>query len=155
MIGPEPAARASLAAVIRHDLAAIERMQESLPVLAPEAGYAASAGVAYALHNIYCALENSFDQISRTFENHVVETDRWHRELMLKMFLDIPGVRPRVLPDNVRLALNELRSFRHVFRHSYDFKLDAKKLNHLVDQWRLEGQAVIEALSRFAAWLNA
>ncbi len=154
MIGPEPGARASLAALIQHDIAAIQRVQESLQLLGPEAAYAASAGVAYALHNLYCALENSFDQISRTFENHVVETDRWHRELMLKMFLEIPGVRPRVLPDNVRGMLSDLRSFRHVFRHSYDFKLEPRKLNHLVDLWRQEGKAVLEALAQFADWLT-
>jgi hypothetical protein len=155
MTGPDAAARASLAAIIRHDLGAIRQMQASLEPLAAEAGYAACAGVAYALHNLYCAIENSFDQISRTFENHVVERDRWHRELMLKMFLEIPGVRPCVLPEVLRPWLNELRSFRHVFRHSYDFELDPQKLNHLVESWRQSGPALLEALSQFALWLTA
>lgn len=91
MARPEPAARASLAAVIRRDLEAIRRLQPLLERLAPNAAYPACAAVAYALHNFYNALENSFDQISRTFENHIVDPVRWHRELMVKMFVEIPG----------------------------------------------------------------
>jgi len=148
------AARASLAAVIQRDIDAIVRIEAALQELGPDAGYAQCAGIAYALHNLYCALENSFEQISRSFENHVVDRDQWHRELMLKMLLEIPGVRPSVLPGHLRPLLNELRSFRHVFRHSYDFQLDPKQLNALLAAWRSGGQAVLEALRQFAAWLR-
>jgi hypothetical protein len=69
------------------------------------------------------------------------------------MFLEIPGVRPGVLPEAVRPMLNDLRSFRHIFRHSYDFQLDARKLNGLVESWRAQGPEVLDGLSRFAASL--
>ena len=138
MNGPEPAGRAALAAVIEHDLEAITRLASVLQALPADADYPGCAGAAYALHNLYNALENSFEQISRTFENHVVDRDQWHRELMLKMFLAIPGVRPQVLPDSARPILNELRGFRHVFRHSYDFKLDPVRLNALTERSRAE-----------------
>lgn len=154
MNGPDFAARASLAAVIEHDLDAIRRMELAVVELEPDAEFSQCAGVAYALHNLYSALENSFDQISRTFENHVVDREQWHRELMVKMFLDIPGVRPAVLPAELRLPLNELRSFRHVFRHSYDFRLDPQRLTALVQTWRAQGPAVVRALGAFAAWLR-
>jgi hypothetical protein len=109
--------------------------------------------VAYALHNTYNALENSFDQISRTFENHIVDPVRWHRELMVKMFVEIPDVRPSVLPEAAQPMLNDLRGFRHIFRHGYDFQLDASKLNRLVECWQAEESVVLDGLSRFAAWL--
>jgi hypothetical protein len=123
MKGPEASARAALAAVVRKDIAAVERLTSGLHILSSDAPYSETAGAGYALHNIYGALENSFDQISRTFENHVVDTSRWHRELMLKMFLAIPGLRPAVVPENLQGALNDLRSFRHLFRHGYDFHI--------------------------------
>jgi hypothetical protein len=153
MARPEPAARASLSAVIRRDIDAIRRLQPLLEPLAPDAAYPACAAVAYALHNIYNALENSFDQISRTFENHIVDPVRWHRELMVKMLVEIPGVRPAVLPDATQAMLNDLRSFRHMFRHGYDFQLDASKLNDLIESWQAEGACVLDGLDRFAAWL--
>jgi hypothetical protein len=154
MNGPEPAARAALAAVVEHDLEAIERLAPALQALPADANYAACAGAAYALHNLYNALENSFEQISRTFENHVVDRDQWHRELMLKMFLAIPGVRPPVLPDSARPLLNELRSFRHLFRHSYDFQLDPVRLNALMSAWQANGHLASQGLRRFIDWLR-
>ncbi|MBM3841588.1 MAG: antitoxin [Verrucomicrobia bacterium] len=153
MSEPESAARAALAAVIQKDVATVERLTESLQALPAEASYSDAAGQGYALHNIYCALENSFDQISRTFENHVVDRSQWHRELMSKMFLAIPGVRPSVLPESLQSALNDLRSFRHLFRHGYDFQLDPVRLNALAEQWRTARPAVLAALSDFAGWL--
>lgn len=155
MKGPEPAARAALAALIQKDVAVVERLTNTLQTLRAEAGYSETAGAGYALHNIYCAVENSFDQISRTFENHVVDTSRWHRELMLKMFLAIPGLRPAVMPDELQNALNDLRSFRHLFRHGYDFQLDPVRLNRLAEDWRAAAPKVLRALSDFAGWLTA
>lgn len=64
------------------------------------------------------------------------------------------GVRPAVLPDELKPLLNELRSFRHVFRHSYEFQLDPLKLNALVAAWGRHGAAVTAALTRFAVWLR-
>lgn len=154
MKGPEASARAALAAVVRKDIAAVERLTGALQILSSDAPYSETAGTGYALHNIYGALENSCDQISRTFENHVVDTSRWHRELMLKMFLAIPGLRPAVLPENLQSPLNDLRSFRHLFRHGYDFQLDPLRLNGLVEQWSAAAPQVLSALSAFAAWLT-
>jgi len=73
---------------------------------------------------------------------------------LVKMFLDIPGVRAAVLPAELRLPLSELRSFRHVFRHSYDFRLDPQRLTALVRTWRAQGPDVARALGAFAAWLR-
>lgn len=151
---PDARARAALAAVIERDLEAIGHLSTALVDLPADAGYQPCVAVAYALHNLYCALENSFEQISRTFENHVVDREQWHRELMLKMLLDIPGVRPAVLPEALRPLLNELRSFRHLFRHSYDFQLDPQRLNNLTRAWHAGGPAVTSALRAFADWLR-
>lgn len=153
MNGPEPTARAALAAVVERDLEAMTRVETALIELPADAGYAACAGVAYALHNLYCALENSFEQISRTFENHVVDREQWHRELMLKMFLAIPNVRPAVFPESARPLLNELRSFRHMFRHSYDFQLDPARLNLLAVAWRGGRHEITASLKSFVGWL--
>lgn len=152
MKGPEPRALAALAAVIRRDLQAVSSQTRLLQPLAPGASPGELAVVGYALHNLYSALENSFEQISRTFENHVVMTGQWHRELMTKMFLEIPALRPAVLPELTRPLLNELRGFRHVFRHSYDYVLDPVKLNRIVQDWQSDGAVVTDALEAFAVW---
>jgi hypothetical protein len=103
--------------------------------------------------SLAAVIRQDLTAIARTFENHMVDTGRWHRELMLKMFLEIPGLRPAVLHETSRSLLSELRSFRHVFRHSYDYQLDVEKLNRLVEQWQQGGSEVIQALTRFVDWL--
>ena len=154
---PEAAARASLCAVLRHDLEALRRMDAELaflPALAPQIGtFRDWAAAGYLLHNLYNALENSFEQISRTFENHVVEVSRWHRELLDKMFLEIPGVRPAVLTETLRPLLHDLRGFRHLFRHSYDLQLDASRLARLADGWNSGKKELFAALQVFSDWL--
>ena len=65
------------------------------------------------------------------------------------MFLEIPKIRAAVLPAGLRGFLNDLRGFRHVFRHAYEFELDAKKLALLVRDWNQARASLMSAISRF------
>src|SRR5436305_13954916 len=116
---PEPPQIAALSAMITRDLEAIGRLEAGLTPLesalnVPQQQFRDIAAAGYVLHNIYGALENIFEQISRTFENHVTDPTQWHRELLTKMFLEIPKIRAAVLPADLRGFLNDLRGFRHV-----------------------------------------
>lgn len=155
MNGMTPEQRAGLAAVISENLEAIERLSPRIQRVATDADYDSLAGVAYALHNAYNALENVFEQTSRSFENHVVDTAQWHKELLGKMFLDIPGVRPPLLHPGLRDFLNDLRSFRHLFRHAYDFELDPSRLDAVARRWAEHEREIREALRRFTEWLTS
>jgi len=149
---PDFATVATLSAVIESDIKAVETMTHRLNGIAasldPES-FTELAGAAYLLHNIYNALENSFEQISRSFENHVNDASKWHKELLSKMFLDIPGIRPAVFVQNHRGILNELRGFRHVFRHSYDFEIDPQKLQIVIGDFLAQQEALVRALGTF------
>lgn len=153
---PDIATRATLAAVIRNDLSAIDNMADRLQAIGrtmdPDS-FTELAAAAYLLHNIYNALENSFEQVSRSFENHVKDLAQWHKELLGKMFLEIPGIRPAVVPKELHGTLNDLRGFRHVFRHSYDFEIDPKKLQLSIDGFLAKRTALLGALSCFGDWL--
>lgn len=155
---PDLATAATLSAVIENDIRAIESMTHRLRGIAasmnPEA-FTELAGAAYLLHNIYNALENTFEQISRSFENHVKDVSKWHKELLGKMFLEIRGIRPAVFPQELRGILNELRGFRHVFRHSYDFEIDPKKLQIVIEDFLAKQGNLVDALTEFKHWLLA
>jgi hypothetical protein len=75
--------------------------------------------VAYHLHNLYNAFENTFQNIAAVFENSVDEVERWHAQLLERMRLDVMPLRPAVIDDTAYDALDELRRFRHLFRHAY------------------------------------
>ena len=141
----------TLAAFIRSALAAIDRIESrvsqfNLNNLSP----AELDSLGYSLHNIYNALENCFEQISLSFENHVRDRTRWHRELLEKMFLEIKILRPAVLPEQLRSLLGELLGFRHLFRHAYELKIDEAKTIALWNRWSAENAQVKQALSLFA-----
>ena len=49
------------------------------------------------------------------------------------MLINIEGIRPALLTTECYDILNELRGFRHVFRHSYSYKLDERKIKLLIE----------------------
>lgn len=94
------------------------------------AEYVESAG--YWLHNLYCAFEDLFKLVSAFFENHIPADGAFHVSLLKRMLLKIDKVRPAVLSAESYSHLNELRGFRHVFRHAYTFGLDDERILFLL-----------------------
>ncbi|MBL1210292.1 hypothetical protein [Geminocystis sp. GBBB08] len=82
------------------------------------------------LCNTYTCLETILFRISRAFENHL-DAQQWHKELLGKMRIEIPGIRKAVLSHESYLLLDELRRFRHFKRYYFDFEYDWAKLNYL------------------------
>ena len=150
----EPSGAAALRAVLLKGLDAVGHLEKHIAELPDKALTRVQLdSLGFALHNLYNALENSFTQISLSFENHVKEPFRWHQELLEKMFLEIPPVRPAVLPAPVKLLLVDLFGFRHFFRHGYEIALDETKTVALAKRWQKEGDVVKEAMRRFSEQL--
>jgi hypothetical protein len=108
----------------------------------------------YLLHNLYCALEDLWQEVARTFENRLEDPARYHRELLQRMHLEIPGIRPRILTTTSYQLLNELRGFRHIFRHAYDYELDEARLRQLKDKVIRGWAAVEEDLAYLGGFLQ-
>jgi len=134
----ESSALRVLAAIVAEDLQALRRLDGALEKFS--AGIAgagwdnadlwASAGV---LHGIYNAIENSFLRISSAFGDKLERSERWHAELLHRMFIEVPELRPAVIPAPLQSLLKELLAFRHLYRHGYDLELDATKLGAVID----------------------
>ena len=86
--------------------------------------------LAYQLHNLYSAFEQLFDEVARFFENRIDEA-RYHADLIRRMRLEIRGIRPALLCEATASDLDELRRFRHLFRHAYAMDLDPTKVAKL------------------------
>ncbi len=150
----DSASARALQAIVEYDIAAVRRLAARLEAVDPRQwSRQEQESAAYQLHNTYNALENSFLQVSRTFENHITQPERWHRELLEKMFLDLEPLRPALLPAASRPLLRDLLAFRHLFRHAYESELDAGKLERLLTAWRGGWPAVLAALESFAKML--
>lgn len=119
---------------IRKDMADIATLYAALEhhPLEPDAGAETLIVIAYYLHNLYNAFENIFQNIAAAFENSIDDMGRWHAQLLERMRLDVMPLRPAVIDDQAYEALDELRRFRHLFRHAYGVQLDPLRLNVVV-----------------------
>jgi hypothetical protein len=88
-------------------------------------------GLAYQLHNFYGACEQLFELIARAFENRI-DTRQYHVDLLRRMRTEIEGIRPALIASaQLENDLNELRAFRHFFRHAYGIDLNRDRVSDL------------------------
>ena len=80
------------------------------------------------LHGYYTALESLLERVARVVDRELPEGSRWHSELIVQMTLELPGVRPAVLPVGSLPELDELRRFRHFFRSVYVLDADPERV---------------------------
>jgi hypothetical protein len=106
--------------------------------------------LAYQLHNLYGACEQLFELIARAFENQI-DARRYHADLLRRMKTEIEGVRPALLSDALERDLNELRAFRHFFRHAYGIELKADQVGAMAEVAGGIREPLKAALHRFAS----
>jgi uncharacterized protein YutE (UPF0331/DUF86 family) len=110
--------------------------------------------IAYHLHNLYNAFENIFQNIAATFEHSVGDGESWHAELLGHMQLDLMPLRPSVIGDETYDALDELRRFRHLFRHAYAVKLDPRRLTLVMHKAKRLKSLYEDQLESFVTFLQ-
>jgi len=116
----------------------------------------AAVMIAGLLENYYTCAETVFVRISQFFGNHLT-ADRWHRELLERMCLEIPSLRPRLLSDATYNDLLELMRFRHFKRYYFGTAYDWERIDALLR--RIERLAVqlpteLQAFRSFLHQLN-
>ena len=103
----------------------------------------------YWLHNLFCAYEDLFKIVSAFWENNIVNDGTFHRALIRRMLLTIEGVRPALLSEKSFRHLDELRGFRHAFRHAYSYGLDDERVIYLLKKVLKERNNVLGELNVF------
>lgn len=110
--------------------------------------------VAYYLHAIYGLFENLLRRVAMLFGNQVADRERWHAQLLRRMTLDVPGVRPPVISDELYESLDELRRFRHLFRNAYVLNLDPDRLTIVLKHARRIEPLYRRDIERFLQFLD-
>ncbi|MEI6536039.1 MAG: hypothetical protein WCN98_11900 [Verrucomicrobiaceae bacterium] len=83
---------------------------------------------AFQLVRFFNIVEQMGLRIAKAFENHIDDDRGWHAELIHRLSITVPGVRPAVYPAAILPALRDLRGFRHIVTHAYDLELDSERL---------------------------
>jgi hypothetical protein len=139
---------------IETDLSAVERLMKQLAEarqnLGAEPPEETLIHVGYLLHSIYTGWESAMRRIATVFENRL-DPGQWHVQLIRRMTLDIPGVRPAVLDAASEEHLATMRSFRHFFRHNYGVPLRWRKMEPVLESYDAVRPSVERSFRRFLA----
>ena len=100
-----------------------------------------------------CRVYNSFEQtclrVAKVFENNIDDEQGWHSSLLNRMTIGIQGIRPAFIPQPLKLPLQDLKAFRHVFVHAYELELDPQKLELLLKYARAVTDRLPELVEEF------
>lgn len=127
----------SLSQRIRRELEEIERsvnrIKKAWNLISTDIDSLYLDSVALNLHNFYSGIERIFELIAEVIDEIRPSSSSWHQELLTQMSIDIPGVRPAVISQEIKDILDEYRAFRHLVRNIYTHRLKVDKLQGLVE----------------------
>ena len=103
----------------------------------------AAAGL---IENSYTAVETVLFRIAQNFGNNL-DASRWHTDLLRRMTVSVPELRPAVIADSTFSKLDELMRFRHFKRYYFNLDYDWSRLEYLMN-------LVHEVIPKFAAELT-
>jgi len=109
---------------------------------------------AFQLSRFYNIMEQLGLRVAKAFENNIDDEQGWHMELIRRLSIEIPGVRPALFSPELVSDLQELRGFRHVVRHAYDLALKKDKLVPLLDAAERVAALVPAACETFFSSVN-
>jgi hypothetical protein len=84
------------------------------------------------LHSFYNGLENLTIIILKSNEEKLPNDQHWHQTL-LDMAFKATKNRPAIFNMEYKEKLEEYKDFRHVFRHTYGFKINNEQLKPLIN----------------------
>ena len=105
--------------------------------------------IGYWLHNLYSAFEDLFKLTAGFWENNVKINGDFHINLLKRMLVHIEQVRPALISEESYRFLNELRGFRHVFRHAYSFGMDDERVSFLLFRVLKKKELLMQDLQKF------
>ena len=128
-----------------------ERLGEAMDSSVPELFRTGTVGKI--LHDFYTGLEDMFRTVAEETGEGLPRTDQWHRELLHTMTLEVPGVRPPVVPSELEEELLPYLRFRHLFRNIYG-RLDWKRMEGLALRMPEVMEDTLRSLKSFISYLK-
>ena len=127
-MSPELARAALLRAEIARDWQQVRTLAERVNSVDASKGPAEAALVALSLDHAYQAFETLLLRVERALGLPERTRAGWHRSLLSDAALEIPELRPAIVPRPVEPTWDQLRRFRHFLRHAYAVDLDPERL---------------------------
>ncbi len=110
--------------------------------------------IAKYLYDVYMGMETIFRQIAREVDEHIPQSETWHKDLLTQM-TEPRAERPPVISQKTEQRLEQILGFRHVFAHLYSIQLDyeqteknAKSIDKLFQDVSKELETFIDSLAQ-------
>jgi len=129
------------------------RIEESYKEYAETEKYAVSVEISFYINQLYTGFERIFKNIASFFENNIND-EKWHFSLLERMSIEVEGIRPAVISRESFIYLNELRGFRHFFRHAYHTDIDQEKFKLVLKRVLLFKEKYPSDLQKFYDFLT-
>ena len=146
-----------LADSIRDDLRSLQSIREKIMdihlAIKKENNYGNRMALALTIHNFYNCIENIFTAIAAEFGNELAG-ETGHIDLLKRMKLNRENIRPAIIDQQLFTFLNEVRGFRHVVRHSYDYDLDYRRMLLIVDDIEIHYDYLVKKLNAFIEFIQ-
>jgi len=138
-----------LKADIKRELASLESLKLELAKVYPKSielsiKIRTTAGI---LHDFYTGIEKIFQRIATEMDGEIPKGEDWHIDLLKRMAISLPQIRPEVIGEKLARELEEYLRFRHLFRNIYGFGLRWERIDTLA-------KALPKILKKFEAALQ-
>lgn len=87
------------------------------------------------LHDFYNGVENIFRRVAQELNGGLPAGEDWHKQLLTDMSLDVKGVRPPLVSEDLKLKLQKYLGFRHIFRNVYGFHVEQEQIKVMVKEF--------------------
>lgn len=106
------------------------------------------------LQSYYTGLERILRKVATKIDGSIPEGDRWHKDLLDQVSIEIPQVRPAVISKSLRDELIDYLAFRHVIRNVYPFDINVQKVEELLDKLSAAHQHLTNEIEVFREFLG-
>lgn len=141
-----------LAAEIEHELQRLDQLRKELGTAPRDDDSFTLRARGSMLHDFYSGVERVFVRIAEELNGGVPQGERWHRQIITDMSLEIPDVRPAVIDAALADELVDYLRFRHLFRNIYGSTLDANRMRPIEDRVPAVLTAFGTQVRAFLAW---
>ncbi|MFQ5854995.1 MAG: nucleotidyltransferase family protein [Anaerolineae bacterium] len=128
---PLQALRLEIEAEVRNLERIADRARENTATVVVEPSEVEVQGIAKYVHDFYNGVERIFERIAVRLDGDLPAGPSWHTLLLQRMGQPFPGVRPAVIDRALEVELAEYLRFRHLFRHTYGYDLEWKRVQEL------------------------
>lgn len=107
------------------------------------------------MHSYYTALETLLTRLLVGIEGRAPQGESAHAQLLREACRSVEGVRPALLAPDLRDTVDELRRFRHFFRHAYALELRHDRLRIALDPLLSRGDDIDSSLASVEAFVRS